>query len=46
MVGHGGSPTRTVHVDMTLTRPSEFPKMALFYVYLLRYLRVALTTDG
>ena len=49
MVGRTGSPTRFVHVDMTFTRSKvkvkltgllklwKLPKIALFYVYLLRH---------
>ena len=56
--GHAGSPTRTVYVDMTLTRSMmkvkvteylnfrQLPITAHFQVYLLRHFRVQLKTDG
>jgi len=58
MVGHAGSPTRTVYVDMTLARSKvkvkvsehlnfrQLPITAHFCVYLLRHFRVELKTDG
>jgi len=51
-----GSPTRTVYVDVTLTRSKvkvteylnfrQVPITAHFYVYLLRHFRAELKTDG
>ena len=56
MVGHAHSPTRIVHVDVTLTRSKVkvtaflkfriLQKIALFWVYLLRHFGVELKTDG
>jgi len=58
MVGHAAIPTRTVYVDVTLTRSNvnvkvmdhlNFPQLAItanFYVYLLRHFRAELKTDG
>jgi len=56
MVGQAGSPSRTVYVDMILTRSKvkvtehlnfrQLPITAHFQVYLLRHFRVQLKTDG
>ena len=58
MVGRADRPKRIVHADVILTRSKinvkvtgllnfqKLPKIALFYVYLLRHLHVELKTDG
>jgi len=58
MVGHTGSPTRTVYADVTLTQSKvmvkvmehlnfqKLPITAHFYIYLLRHFHVELKTDG
>jgi len=58
VLGHAGSPTRTVYVDVTLTRSKvkvkvtdhlnfrQLPINAHFQVYLLRHFRVELKNDG
>jgi len=58
MVGNAGSPTRTVYVDVTLTRSKvkvkvtkhlnfrQLPITAHFQVYLLRHFRMELKIDG
>jgi len=58
MVIHAVIPTRTVYVDVTVTRSKvnvkvtdhlnfrELTITAHFYVYLLRYFRAELKTDG
>jgi len=56
MVGHAASPTRTVYIDVTLTRSKvkvkehlnfrQLPITAHFYVSLLRHFCEGLKTDG
>jgi len=58
MVRHVGNPTCVVHADMTLIQSKvkikvtgfltfrKLPKIALFYVYLLRHFGMKLKTDG
>ena len=56
MIGRARSPTRIVHVDVTVTRSKvkvagllnvrKLPKSAKVCVYLLRHFRVELKTDG
>jgi len=58
MVGRAGSPTSTVHADVTLARSKvkvkvtelsnfrKLLKLSLFYVYLLRRFGVELKIDG
>jgi len=55
MIGHTGSPTHTVYVDVTLTPYKvkvtehlnfwQLPITAHFQIYLLRHFRVELKTD-
>ena len=53
MVGHAGSPICIAHTDVTLTSSKvevidllKFRKLQFFYVYLVHYFGVTLTTDG